>query len=316
LEVTKRAASSLLPSALSPITAGLKPSDLYFCAQQPSEITSLGLGGPLIDQSIVLLKDCDTDWLKWNNQPEYAKTSMVFRSEHEAKPSGVVLAEKSVGSGRLLLTTLPLPAVSVKAEKTDRIILENLGLTLKDGMDSGKPLLRTGVLVRALMCGFFPTSPASDRPMRDIPEVWSGNAFRADSTTAGKKWQSAFRESGVFVITEMGFSGSDLNATAYLSFWIHSPFSLEDLLLQPNLPQVDFKIATKGSAQVWLNEHEVLNEPGTGGAAVARALKLKAGWNHFLIKLTRSTDQWEFHGEFSANQTAFLPQLDSALEKP
>jgi Glycosyl hydrolases family 2, sugar binding domain/Glycosyl hydrolases family 2/Glycosyl hydrolases family 2, TIM barrel domain len=316
LEVSKREASSLLPGALSSVTFGLKPSDLYFCDQQPSVITSLGLAGPLINQSIVLLKDCDTDWLLWNNQPEYAKTIMVYRSEREAKPSGVVLAEMSVGSGRLFVTTLPSSPRSLKAERIDRTVLANLGLALKEGMDSGKPLLRTGILVRALSCGFFPTRPQSDRPNVRVPELWQGNAFRTDSTMDGKKWQPVFRETGVFDITKMNLSGSEKNATSYLSFWIHSPYSLEDLLLEPNLPQVDFKVATRGSAQVWLNDRLVLSDLGLGGAAVAKALKLKAEWNHFLIKLTCSTDRGEFHGEFASNQPSFISQLDSALEKP
>jgi beta-galactosidase len=316
LEVTKREASSLLPGALSPITFGLEPSGLYFCDQHPSVITSLGLAGPLIDQSIVLLKDCDTDWLKWNNQPEYAKTAMVFRSEREAKPSGVVLAEKSVGSGRLLLTTLPLTPQSLKAERIARTVLANLGLELMEGMDSGKPLLKTGVLVRGLMCGYIPKSPASDQTRIDAPEPWQGNDFRANGTLAGKKWHPIFRDSGTFEITRMDFSGSEQNATVYLSFWVHSPYSLEDLLLEPNLPIVNFRIATRGSSQIWLNEGQVLNDSGAKGTAVAEALKLKAGWNHFLIKLTRSTDRWQFHGELTSNQPAFISELDSALEKP
>ena len=144
LEVTKRAASSLLPCALSPITFGLKPSDLYFSDRQPSEITFFGLGGPLVDQSIVLLKACNTDWLKWNNQPEYAKTAMVIRSEREAKPSGVVLAEKPVGRGRILLTTLPATSPSIKAERINRTVLANLGLALKEGWTPADLCLEQG----------------------------------------------------------------------------------------------------------------------------------------------------------------------------
>jgi hypothetical protein len=67
---------------------------------------------------------------------------------------------------------------------------------------------------------------------------------------------------------------------------------------------------------VWLNEQPVLDEPGADGAAVAKALKLKAGWNHFLVKLARTSDRWEFKANFASSQPAFLSQLDSALEKP
>jgi hypothetical protein len=100
LSVVDRTASSLLPAVAGPLNGGLKPSNLYFCNQRPPDITHVALAGPLITQSTILLKDCGTDWLKWNNQPEYAKTAMVLRSELEAKPSGVVLAEKSMRVSR------------------------------------------------------------------------------------------------------------------------------------------------------------------------------------------------------------------------
>ena len=85
LAVDQRAASSLLPAVSSPITYGIKPSNLYFCDQRPADVTDAGLSGPIVSQSVVLLKDCNTDWLKWNGQPEYAKTAMVFRSEQESQ---------------------------------------------------------------------------------------------------------------------------------------------------------------------------------------------------------------------------------------
>jgi Glycosyl hydrolases family 2, sugar binding domain/Glycosyl hydrolases family 2/Glycosyl hydrolases family 2, TIM barrel domain len=316
LGVTRRASSSLLPGVPSRVTFGLKPSDLYFCEEQPSEIVSLGLGEPLIDQSSVLLKDCDTDWLKWNNQPEYAKTAMVIRSERESKPSGVVLAEKVVGGGRLLITTLSPNPRSIKAERINRVILQNLGLALNDGMDSGKPLLRTGVVVRVLACGYFPTSSASGSWKNEVPEICRGATFQSGSVLLGHKWQPVFKESGVFDITHIGLAGDERNATAFLSLWISSPYSLENLLLQPDLPLVDFQFVTQGSIEIWLNDAQVPDSQGEAGMTIAKGLKLRAGWNHLLVKLTRSTDRWEFKGSFSSTKPGFLSQMDSSLERP
>ena len=188
LELTDRAASSLVPVMPSAITVGLEPSGLYFCDQKPPDFTYLGLAGPLIDEGRALLAACNTDWLKWNNQPEYAKTAMVIRSEGEAKPSGVVLAEMPVGRGRLLLTSLSSTPMSVKAERIDRTVLANLGIALKAGMDSGKPLLRTCVLVRALACGFF-----SIPSVQPASEPWHDNNFRTGSAMAGHEMATGFR---------------------------------------------------------------------------------------------------------------------------
>ena len=105
------------------------------------------------------------------------------------------------------------------------------------------------------------------------------------------------------------------NATAFLSFWIRSPYSLEDVLLQPDLPQVDFQIVTPGSIDMWLNELQVPDSQAAAGMTIAKGLKLKAGWNHLLLQLTRSTDRSEFKGNFSSNKRGFLSQSDSSLER-
>jgi beta-galactosidase len=307
LELAARAASSLLPASPSPLLSGLSPANLYFSEQRPPTITQFALAGPLIAQSRVLLRACNTDWLKWNKQPEYAKTAMVLRSEREAKLSGVVLAEASVGSGRLLLTTLPSASRLVKGEAVSRTLLANLGVLLGPGMDSGKALLRTGLLVRALASGFFPVASVIDP------------AASPESDPA-KPWKPAFQESGTFDLTKLGLSGSPQNAAALLSFWVHSPRSLEDLLLEPDLPVVNFEVAQNDAVQVWLNDRPILEKlrvgPIEGGKATAAALKLRQGWNHFLIRLSHSGGGWEFTGALTCNQPDFLHQLDSAVERP
>jgi hypothetical protein len=97
---------------------------------------------------------------------------------------------------------------------------------------------------------------------------------------------------------------------------MQSPRSLEDLLLEPNLPQVDLNLSRPGAVGVWLNGKQILDKQGTDTMATASALRLRVGWNHFLIKLTRTNDRWAFAANFSANQPDFLSQIDSSLEMP
>lgn len=132
-----------------------------------------------------------------------AKTAMEVRSEREAKPSGVLSADKLLGQGRLLLTTLSMTPLSVKTERIDRTILANLGVPLRAGMDSGKPLFRTGVLVRALACGSFSKSAA-----QPTTEPWHRNTSRADSAMAGREWRPIFEESGAFDLTKLNLPGA------------------------------------------------------------------------------------------------------------
>jgi beta-galactosidase len=316
LAVTQRTTSSLLPGRPNPIIFGLEPDNLYCCDQRPPEISDTGLAGPLVEQGMVLLTACNTDWLKWNNQPEYAKTAMVVRSERETKPSGVVLVERHMGAGRLLITTLPATPNTVKAETIDRTLLANLGLTLHAGMDSGKPLLRTGQLVRALACGFFPVEADAVTAADFAKIAHEDSGFRAGAAVGGKKWQPVVQENGVFDLSRLNLSGSSQNAEAYLSFWVNSPRSLEDLLLEPNLPRVDFQVSQRDAIQIWLNGKKVADKTGNETNAVAEALRLRSGWNHLLVKLAHTTGRWELTAHFAASQPGFIAQMDSSLEKP
>lgn len=312
LSISKRTAASLLSVAPSPITSGLCPSNLYFAGQQPPIICETGLGGELIDHSAVLLKECDTDWLKWNRQPEYAKTVMVIRSEREVKPSGAVLAELRVGSGRLLVTSLSSTPRTIREERINRILFANLGFELDAGLDAGKPLLKSGDLVRAFACGYFPVSAD-----RTIAHDLRSEAFRSDATLDGRAWRAVAQEGDSFNLAQLQLPGATRNAEVYMSFWLACPRSLQDLLIEPNLPQVDLQIRSTGAVEMWLNEErQTLKLVGNDSSSIAQGLKLQSGWNHILLRLARIEDRWELAARFTASDPEIVPQMDSALERP
>lgn len=314
VRVTSRNASSLIPLEQSAVTYGLQPSDLYFCDELPPDIVHSGLDGTLIRQGRTLLNDCNTNWLAWNNQPEYAKTAMVLRSEREAKPSGAVLVEKQVGQGRLLITVLSSRPRTVREENVSRTILSNLGITLKADLDVGKPLLRSGILVRALVCGYFPTNDTNAESQMVSAE---GNALHVNAVVAGKKWHPISDVDGKFDLNKMRLSGSSQNGVAYFSFWVQSPRSLEDLLLQPNLPRVALEVRLQGSVTVWLNGETVLcEEHSSAGTFTANALRLHAGWNHFLLAVQSAAGRPVLQAHFASSDPAFLSELDSVLQRP
>lgn len=320
LELTSRTASSLLTATPSPITAGLSAADLYYSELRPPEVTTRGLAGPLVNQSTVLIKACDTDWLKWNKQAEYAKTAMVVRTELEAKPSGVVLISKKLGAGTLLVTTLPAAPRLAKQEKAVRAILANLGIPLGSGSDAGKPLLKTGDIVRTLVCGSFPVESVEAAAHANFVESTQGDAIRANAKVDGKPWTMVYTENGLIDFSKVKISGPSQNAVAYLSFWVSSPRNLDDLLIEPNIPVVGMEVAADDAVQVWLNGKLVLQNirsgPIDGGKAKVEALKLHQGWNHFLIKVIQGTGGWQFTGRLICNQPDFIADMESALEKP
>lgn len=98
-------------------------------------------------------------------------------------------------------------------------------------------------------------------------------------------------------------------------FWILSPRSLDDLLIEPNIPVVNMDLTIGGGVQVLLNDKSIINTT-EGGNVTAHTLRLHQGWNHFVIRLTGSTDNRTFSCELTCNQPAFLQELESAYEKP
>ena len=127
LTLTSRVSSSLELVTQSQSTKGLSAADLYFSEQKPPEIITHGLDGPLLEKSTIILQASQTDWLKWNKQPEYAKTAMVIRSERETHPSGAALLSLPTGGGTLFLSTLPANPRLEKEERFIHRLLFNLG---------------------------------------------------------------------------------------------------------------------------------------------------------------------------------------------
>jgi len=315
LELTDRKSTSLVTDIADPITTGLQPSSMYFSELNPSIILDGGLGGPLVEKSSVLLAACNTDWRKWNQQAEYAKTAMVVRSEREAKPSGAALIEIKQGTGRLLVCNLPAASELFKAQSLVRTLLANLGIPLKSPVDVGEPFLKTGQLIRVLACGRFETT--GDNAEKNFVDPAKGGDMRDNNEVRNKRWHVAGSVKGVFDLRKQPLDGPGDNAATYLSFWLISPRSLDNLLLEPNVPKLDLQLQTDDAVEVWLNGKSVPASPGaTIGSIFASGLPLQQGWNHFLIRFAHAKGDDKFQAQLISSQPEFLNELKSAMQKP
>jgi len=320
LEMNSHVTSSLLPVEKDPVISGLTAKDLYFSELKPSDAATNCLAGPLAEQSVVLLKANDTDWLKWNKQAEYAKTAMILRSELESKPSGAVLIKKEMGKGKLLVTTLSVEPRTSKAENVTSTLLSNLGLTLIKLNKDGKPVLKTGSIVSGLLLGSFPVTSIKDAGEKEILDAADFGKIKEGTQNLSKSWIKVNSESGMFDLKKMNFEGPKTDAEAYFSFWVFSPRPLDDLLIEPNMPVVDLEVSVDDAAKIWLNgklvAKNIRNGPIEGGKTVAHALKFHQGWNQIIIKVIQGGGNWQFVGNFTSNQPEFLFEMDSALQAP
>jgi beta-galactosidase len=294
------------------VTAGLKPSDLYFSESSPQIILDGGLSGPLVEQGTVLLAAANTDWLKWNKEAEYAKTAMVLRSEREAKPSGAAVVELKQGSGRLLLINLPAWSPVYKAQLMDRRLLENLGIELSPQVDVGEPFLKNGILVRTLAAGHF----ATGNPANAYVNPADGVRFRDNERVQDLRWVILKGDSAGFTLQGPPLSGPSDNSVVYLSFWVQSPRSLDNLLMEPNVPKLNLTLESKDAVELFLNGQSVFAHPAGGESALASGLALQQGWNHFLVRLIHRSGDDVFSARLSSSDPVFLNALHSALQKP
>ncbi len=314
IELTNRQSSSLLPVTDSPVIAGLRPSDLYFSESSPQIILDGGLSGPLVKQGTVLLEAANTDWLKWNKEAEYAKTAMVLRSERETKPSGAAIVELKQGSGRLLLINVPAWSPVYKAQLMERRLLENLGIGLSAQVDVGEPFLKNGTLVRSLAAGHF--SATGDGAAKPYVDPADRAKFRDNERVQDLRWLSLRAEANGFSLNGSPLSGAADNSVVYLSFWVQSPRSLDNLLIEPNVPKLDLTLDSKDAIELFLNGKSILVHPEGGDNAVASGLPLQQGWNHFLVRLVHKSGTDVFSARLTSNDAAFIDALHSALQKP
>lgn len=285
IELTSRTASSLVPVEVDPLTMGLTPAQLYFSEKSPSRVLEGGLSGPLLAKAKVLLAACDTDWTRWNRQPETTKTGMVLRSEREAKPSGVALAKVPVGGGTLIVCNLPLIPTDPSMAALYKRLLANLGVALGVGKGDVNFFDAEGTVERALALGWFESADF-------VPET-----VNLSSESHGRRWTFVHGD-GRLNLGDLQDSGK----TAFLSFWLYSPKALDNLLLDPHLPVLDIA-ADEKEPRLWINGKEV----------PAHALPLQQGWNHVLLRVSAAR---EVRVRLKSSQSDFLGQMRGSAEKP
>jgi beta-galactosidase len=140
--------------------------------------------------------------------------------------------------------------------------------------------------------------------------------FRNNERVQDLRWVTLMAEATGFSLNGSPFSGPVDNSVVYLSFWVQSPRSLDNLLIEPNVPKLDLTFESKDVVELFLNGKSVVARPAGGENAIASGLPLQQGWNHFLVKLVHKNGDNAFSARLTSNDPAFLNALHSALQKP
>ncbi|HEV2478313.1 MAG TPA: GDSL-type esterase/lipase family protein [Puia sp.] len=94
---------------------------------------------------------------------------------------------------------------------------------------------------------------------------------------------------------------ADVPAPVQLGFWLYSPRSLVNLLVEPDIPTVS--LAVRGSTDWQLRVNDSPAKPG--------ALPLQKGWNHILIDIRKRTGE-ALSIQLSSDHRPFLSTLRSS----
>jgi beta-galactosidase len=131
LTLQARSASSFIPVNKSWMR-NTANSDFYFCEIQTNEVSQYGIAGKFANEGETLLNACNTNWRKWNKQPEELKTAAVLRSENEEKGSAAVFVKYPTHGSTFYVSTLTDFTATEKGYHTLAKILKSAGIPTND----------------------------------------------------------------------------------------------------------------------------------------------------------------------------------------
>ena len=315
LELTDRKATSFVKLQPDLMTEGLDNKNLYFTELFKQPIMKYGLKGEIVQKGEVLLSACNTDWSRWNSRPEYLKTAAVYRSERESKPEGATLIKLQKGPGQLYLSSIDLMSLKVYGEDLFKTFMKNLGVQIKTiVIKNRKAVTRDAVLDQALIlnCSFNPAHDPEKMTNQQFISVYeSGN----DKSVAGLRKLIQSNAQGFLELDKVRFEMGQAKPEVYLSFWLYSPRSLVNLLVEPDIPKLNILIEGLDRSSIFINGVSVTIDGSSLNQKQLEILPLEKGWNHILIKVTRESENmsWSAKIRFESNNADFLRQLNSSV---
>ena len=218
-----------------------------------------------------LLKNADLNWRMWNFQGEDRKTVSILRSEQETKTPLYGLAETHINTVKVILGQIDMSYANRKLERLASRFFSNMGLTVNCKMsDEFENILHEGIYDGKVTKALVLSSKNNLEPESMSPEI---NRFEE----AG---------AGFWRVLDLLDSDSVKNEPyCYYCLYIHSPSDRTDLLLNPDLMEV--QIRNKHRKELYLN-NTLISE---GKQIALAALPLKNGWNKLVIKENREVNE-------------------------
>lgn len=153
---------------------------------------------------------------------------------------------------------------------------------------------------------------------RDYLEGTPAADLRPGAVTSGRYWGAMdSNEEGFWNFETMNLKGEQKDCAVYLSFWLFSPRSLVNLLLEPNMPRLDLEFAVDDKLAVYVNgnllDNAVKRQDNPALPQRIEGIPLEKGWNHVLLKVGQLWGGWNGRFRFTATDPAYMRQLESVI---
>jgi beta-galactosidase len=100
----------------------------------------------------------------------------------------------------------------------------------------------------------------------------------------------------------------------FLSFWVFSPRSMVNLLVEPDMPKLEMVVEGRLDRSVFVNGVLFATE-GLSGKENLENLPLEKGWNHVLVRIARDPEsrRWQTRISLKSNKEDYFKQLNSSV---
>lgn len=304
LELTERKATSFLKKTDDLFIGALDNKDYYFTELTRQSVMQYGLSGEIVRSGEIILEACNTDWSRWNSRGEYLKTAAVYRSEREAKPGGAALVKVPAGKGQIYLVSIDLKQLKSEGENLLHTMLTNLGLVLKDiPLNTRKAFASDGVLERAILL--------NERNVDESKLLSMNNQQFAAAYESGELIFVQTDMQGFLNLTRLpGISPED--KTVYLSFWLFSPRSLVNLLVEPDMPKLNLAVDGQTEVEAYIN-----GAPANMTGKKLEEMPLEQGWNHVLLRFEKEEQRgWRVKVQLESSSPTFFQQVKTSVAMP
>jgi len=322
IEFLERNVTSYIIKNEHPIIRKENHASLYYSELTKEPVSTISIGGEWVQDANLILEACNTDWLRWNYNGEDVKTANVYRSEREAKNSGNIIVQQSFDKGELIVTTNDFFELGKVGRGKMRKMVKNLGGKLKGKIkDAPEAFNKKLELENVLFLGLFPLATADTNEVSGISKMSKKEIedLKIGTYKMGKYWElKSAGKKNTFDFKKMDLDEKE-NGIVYLSFWMYSPRSLTDLLIEPDLPRLDMHLTLDHAITININGKEVKRfsrqETFNDKELTFEGFPLEKGWNHVLIKLVQTTGDWRFKMNFTSTEPKFLKKIETFVER-